>query len=64
MFVGFAVSFRNAYRGGLVILAGAISCAVLMLVRGGIDDLDAAAIFGLSFAIPALILIFGRPDHV
>lgn len=63
MFAGFTVSFRDAYRGGLVILAGALSCAAFMLFLGGIDDLDAAATFGLPFAIPGLILVFSRSDQ-
>jgi len=63
MFAGFVVSFRDAYRGGLVILAGALSCAAFMLFLGWIDDLDAAAIFGLPFAVPAMILILNRPDR-
>ncbi|MDO9509418.1 MAG: hypothetical protein Q7I97_08830 [Thermovirgaceae bacterium] len=61
MFAGFALSFRSAYRGGQAILAGALACAVFMLVRGGVSDLDAAAVFGLPFAVPALILILNRP---
>lgn len=63
MFAGFVVSFRDANRGGLVILAGALSCAAFMLFLGGIDDLDSAAIFGLPFAVPAMILMLNRPDR-
>lgn len=63
LFAGFVVLFRDAYRDWLVILAGALSCSAFMLFLGGIDDLDAAAIFGLPFAVPGLILIFNRSDR-
>ena len=61
MLIGYFICFKKTLVGALVIMAGALGCAAFMLIRVGLDDLDAAAIFGLPFTIPALVLILNRP---
>jgi len=57
MFIGFIITFKNQKLGGTIILLGGIFNAAYMIFRGGIEDFDAAAIFGLPFIVIGLILM-------
>lgn len=57
MLLGFFISFKDQKFGGVIILAGGVFNAAYMIFRGGIDDFDAAAVFGLPFIILGLIIM-------
>jgi len=62
MLIGFIFSFRDGKIGGIFILVGGIFNAAYMIIRGGIGDFGAAAIFGLPFIIVGFIIMTAEDE--
>jgi hypothetical protein len=59
--VGAIWSFFDRRAGGWILVIGGAGLAVAMLVRGGLADWDAAAIYGLPYLVPGLgLVIIGK----
>jgi|GEM_PF-3899930 len=59
--VGAIWSFFDRRAGGWILVVGGLGLAGIMLVRGGLSDLDAALTFSLPYMVPGLGLsIIGK----
>ena len=59
--VGAVWSFFDRRAGGWILVVGGMGLGGIMLVKGGLPDLDAAAIYSLPYLVPGLgLAIIGK----
>jgi len=59
--VGAIWSFFDRRAGGWILVIGGLGLAGIMLVRGGLADLEAAMIYSLPYLVPGLgLAIIGK----